>query len=323
MTENQKQDLQIKMVDPKEIYLIYGDDGYPINPRGPVTDTTDLQQSISAAGRIIQPLTVIEMPLPGGDDESEPELALHVVNGHRRLTAARALKLSKVPVRIIELRPGEDVVDLMFATDVTKKFPPVVLDGDGVIIGGIAKAVARKIDGGTKTLKEIGDIMGLRADEVSAYQRLFYAPVEVRQAVAKGRLSISAFARMKHASSELQREIVNSAEDADTVSVDRVRRHLKKHKSKNRQSLLGEDMVEAATVTEATTDQDGEIIEAQEDRPDTVLVALNRIYRALKSVDPAGLGGRERYVWDQIVDLMLDSVVTDEDQENQNQEVMK
>ena len=206
----------IEYVSPTEILIEVDEVGRPVNPRGRVRDTTDLQASIQEAGGIVEPLLVRR-----GEDGR-----LWLVNGHRRLVAASRLGLTAVPVVAVEVRSGMSSRTMMLASDVRQAFPALVLDKTGTVIGGVAAAVREELEETGRTRESLARVMGIRPDVVSAYEQLVRAPVEVRRAVADGRLSINGFARMKHSPAEVQSEIVAAAE-GEAVTVRAVREGLK------------------------------------------------------------------------------------------------
>ena len=263
--ETEKVSQEIGYVHPGKIHVVKDDDGFVLNPRGPIRNTTGLQRSIKAVGRVLNPLLVRK------DDDAR----LWLIDGHRRLTAARALKLKHVPYYLSDAKDDSEILDIMMASNVQESFPAIVLGKDGVVIGGIAKAVATKINYGGRSLQSLGDLMGLQPDVVSAHARLNVAPIEVRKAVAKGRMSITAFARMKYAPPDVQCEIVGD-DDEEKVSVSKVRDKLKDIKESARSEL---DFGESA---------------------DGVLEVLQDILSQLRLALTQDIGPREQFVLEKI-----------------------
>jgi len=259
----------VKYTAPNTILIKTDEHGRPLNPRGPVRDTTDLQASIKEVGRILEPLLV----------ERDELGQLWIVSGHRRLTAARILHID-VPYIEIEPTAGDDSLDMMLATGVHQAFPDIVLGKNGVVVGGVAAAVAKKLADG-RTRESLARLMGIRPDVVSAYERLMVAPVEVRKAVANGRLSMSAFARMKHAPAEVQSEIVASASANGNrpVTVNAVRDGLRQAKQKRQPQLSA-------------------VPEEQ-----TVIARLNGMLADLRGILNQPLSPRERFLINQIHNL--------------------
>lgn len=217
---------------------------YPgLNPRGAIHDTTDLQDSIRKVGRILIPLLVRL------DDQGR----MWLIDGARRLTAARAMRLDSVPYLIVDAAESE-VLDLMLVSNVRREFPPVVLDKSGEVVGGLVKAIVTRLGRGDITMQELARVMGLRPDAVSAYVQLAHAPVSVRRAVADGRLSMTAFARMKHAPADVQAATVADG-DETPVTVERVRRIL-------RQAASDETAVVEPDMTDVLLEQVGALVRA-------------------------------------------------------------
>lgn len=251
-------------IAPPETFCIEVDaGGAPINPRGPIRDTTDLQASIKEAGRIIEPILVAR----------DADGRLWVRNGHRRVTAARILAID-VPYVVVGDDGRTDALDLMLASNVRQAFPDIVLDKSGAVIGGLARAVADKLAGGARTRESLARLMGMRPDVVSAYERLVAAPVDVRRAVAAGRLSITGFARMKHAPADVQQEIVAGDE---AVPVTAVRDGLRRARRERQPQLDGATPDEASTVQQ-----------------------LNAIANSLRAILSQPLGPREKILIKQI-----------------------
>lgn len=256
----------ILMVAPGDISIEVDAEGNPRNPRGPVTDTTDLQASIKEIGRIVEPLLVYR----------NPDGTYTVAKGHRRLTAARIMNLAAVPCIVIERDPALNLLDVMLSDFVHQSFPPIVLNGKGGVVGGVAKAVASRLATGDRTMESLARLMGVRPDVVSALNQLNYAPLAVKKAVADGRLSLTAFARMKHAPEDVQTRIV---EDEDDVTVSRVREALREAKAEDAQ---------------ATGEEEGP----------PLLEQLNDVLAFLRWAAGTELGPREAYVWGQIQEVV-------------------
>lgn len=242
----------VRFAHPDEFVVTMGENGQPLNPRGVVRDTSDLQESIREGG-IVEPILVYRAP----------DGRLFIRNGHRRVTAAKAVGLTAVPYVEVsgETDGALDALDIMLASNVHQSFPAIVLDKSGVVIGGVAYAVSAKLNeqraGQRRTRESLARLMGVRPDLVSAYERLVVAPVKVRQAVAKGRLSISAFARMKHAPADVQEGIVGDDPDEDVTVAD-VRDGLRQAK-RTRQPEMNGAIPEEMTVVEQLNEMIGRL----------------------------------------------------------------
>lgn len=182
----------------ENIVVQYDETGAPINPRGPVRDTTDLQDSIRARG-LRQPIEV--RPHPEGNGKY---LLRH---GHRRLSAVKALGWSTIPCSVTEPvvapedAPVEDVMD-MLAGEVHESYPPL----------SVALAIRRLLTG-KKTRKQIAEAWGKPADIVSAYEQMLEAAPSVQEALDNGRMAVSVFARIKHWPEEEQDDLMADAPD--------------------------------------------------------------------------------------------------------------
>lgn len=181
-------------IAPEHIHIQLDASGEPINPRGPVRDTKDLQQSIAAIGFLIEPLVVRWMP-------GAKETAYLLVHGHRRLTAVKALGWKTIPCHVLphESSPEDDTL-YMLAADTNESYPPLYL----------AKAFARLRDAG-RTMKEIANAWGKTPDQVSAHIQLLDAAPPAQAAVMDGRMGMSVFSLVKHLPPTEQAEIIDGA----------------------------------------------------------------------------------------------------------------
>lgn len=274
----------IQYCDPDDIMLEKREDGHLLNPRHRTGDTTDLTLSAQAAnGRIIMPLLLYRNEagqLVAGD-------------GQRRIAAARKLGL-QVPYIEIEAQPtngavsegGLDSLDIMLVSNVRKEFPPLVLDKEGNIVGGLAYAVRTKVQQGKSTMA-IACLMGMKTDRnVKLLLSLFEAPLNVRQAIAAGRMSLHAYEGIRHAAQVDQAEVVAAieakADDNQEIQItrDKVRRESRKVQATKQPTLVTND-------------------------EPTIVQQLNEIKAKLEAILAAGpLGLREQYVVDQIKELV-------------------
>lgn len=274
----------IQYCDPDDIMLEKREDGHLLNPRHRTGDTTDLTLSAQAAnGRIILPLLLYRNEagqLVAGD-------------GQRRIAAARKLGL-QVPYIEIEAQPtngavsegGLDSLDIMLVSNVRKEFPPLVLDKEGNIVGGLAYAVRTKAQQGKSTMA-IARLMGMKTDRnVKLLLSLFEASLNVRQAIAAGRMSLHAYEGIRHTAQAEQAEVVAAieakADDNQEIQItrDKVRREARKVQATKQPTLVTND-------------------------EPTIVQQLNEIKAKLEAIlATSPLGLREQYVVDQIKELV-------------------
>lgn len=274
----------IQYCDPDDILLEKREDGHLLNPRHRTGDTTDLTLSAQAAnGRILMPLLLYRNEagqLVAGD-------------GQRRIAAARKLGV-QVPYIEVEAQPtngaasagGLDSLDIMLVSNVRKEFPPLVLDKAGNIVGGLAYAVRTKVGQGKSTMA-IARLMGLKTDRhVKLLLSLFEAPLNVRQAIAAGRMSLHAYEGIQHASQAEQAEVVAVIEDkvaegADIqITRDKVRRAARNVQATRQPTLVTND-------------------------EPTIVQQLHEIKGRLEVILASGpLGLREQYVVAQIKEIL-------------------
>jgi len=175
------------------VSLILEDPDNP-NPRGPVGETTDLQESMRAHG-IREPLQVRPAP--------DKEGYYYRISGARRQAAARALDWKMVPAIVDEDVDPAEVRRLMMATEVRKEHPPIVLDKTGRVIGGLCLAVYEEIEAG-RLRQDLAPAMGVTADLVGAYYQLYLEDSGLSRRVGDGDMSISAYSLVKHSPPEVR-----------------------------------------------------------------------------------------------------------------------
>lgn len=176
-----------------------------LNPRGPIRDTTDLQAAIRDAGRIHNPIWV----RPARDEDGNKiEGKWWIIDGERRWRAARQLGLETIPA-IVKDVDDEGARALILAANQSEDLPPIVLDNEGNVIGGLCVLIvdALKIRKNRQKLAaQLGRIDGRKAtgDLVSAYVYLYRDVPKVQRKVADGQLPITIYALMKRAPIELR-----------------------------------------------------------------------------------------------------------------------
>ena len=276
-------------IAPEHIHIQLDESGEPINPRGPVRDTKDLQQSITAVGFLIEPLVVRWMP-------GAKETAYLLVHGHRRLKAVKALGWKSVPCHVLphESTPEDDTL-YMLAADTNESYPPLYL----------AKAFARLRDAG-KQMKEIANAWGKTPDQVSAHIQLLEAAQPAQAAVMDGRMGMSVFSLVKHLPSTAQAEIINGA--GGNVSMRYVKERMKQRRDAQAAapSVNGNSAETAVSAPDRTVKsdyhkalaairvvkqamQDGRLPASYDDWPADVKVLHAELLSALDSIRPFGM----------------------------------
>lgn len=167
------------------------------NMRGPeVGDTVDLQASIREYG-IEDPLWICKSEIPD---------KFYLIEGRRRLAAARRIGLEEVPCLLKDV-PESSVIDLMLTADMRKKQAPIVLDADDNVVGGLCWAFYRQVEAGRRKI-DIALARGVPTDTVGAYCALYEDFPEMKRAVARGRIAITVYALMKHSVPEFKAYIL-------------------------------------------------------------------------------------------------------------------
>lgn len=225
---------------------IRGPDGEPLNPRGPVRNTTDLAESMVAHG-VLQPLLCVEL-----DDGR-----LGVLSGHRRLIQARSLGMATLPYRVVSAGSWEEQLEMMMIAQQQKEHQLLVLDSRGDVIGGLAYGVYRYLseyddevdcwvplpddERRKRTILLAGKLTSGDTNAVCALFDMVEAPVEIRQAIAQGRMSLTAFSRIR-TQPDVQQAVVERAGDEGKITVAMardVRRELDEQRAPEERDSLG------------------------------------------------------------------------------------
>lgn len=278
---------QLIEINVEDIELLRDENGRPLNPRGMVTDTTALQASIREVG-LIEPLQVVH-------DPQTDKWAL--LSGHRRLTAIKALGWDTVTVIEKEMELRLDVIlDAMLTGAARQDYPAITLNGDGEVNGGLCYAIHSRLQRGPATVESLARTTGASPGTVSALIDLYSAPVELRRAVADGRMSLSAFAMARRMNGEFREELLEKVGEDGQVTVKEVRgaiRRIKRQKE-SLQPLLAPANGAAEVEGEAVK---GEAVEGEAiSLPPTLLGRLNALLIALETAPSGGWGVREIYV---------------------------
>lgn len=270
------------------------------NIRGPnVGDTTDIQESIKGR-RIEEPLWV----RPGDVDGT-----FVLIDGRRRLTAARAVGQETVPVLLKDV-DAEEAIDLMLTSDMRKDQPPLVLDGEGNVIGGLCWAFYHKLETGYRQI-DLMATSGVSADVIGAYAALYDDLPELKKAVLTGRLGMTVYALMKHMSPEFKRWMITRK----TLSARAVRKE-KAEWPVTEARLAREAAIEEALVDipedkkeDVRTELEEEYEVAQPDNEFPTAGLLNQAFMSFRLIHGRDLEATDIYILQQIYDfvnMMLD-----------------
>lgn len=170
---------------PLEFIRFAEDDDGLLNPRGSIVDTTDLQASMSLLGQQ-QAVTVYAVGR-----------RYVVIDGHRRITAARILGWEAIEAEIQE-RPAEDeLLVKMLASNVRVNFTPTQ---QGAAIR--KPAVTRKWG-----IERVATACGLSVDDAHLMVDLLDAPEPLRRRVDKGEIALSTWKEIRNKPKSVQEEV--------------------------------------------------------------------------------------------------------------------
>jgi len=246
-------------------------DGLPINPRGDVQDTTDLQQSISQIG-LSTPVLV--RPIP------ERQGFFYLVHGHRRLTAVSRMGQKEVMCNIKKGGDWRTDVLIMLSAESQQEYPALSL----------ARRVVSLHKSGL-SYKEIAEAWGKgNADAVSAYAKLLTAPQQVLDAVMSGRMGVTVFASMKNLPAKEQIEILDAHEGEITS------RQLKAYRNQRKASKPGF----VANAVTLSTEPAMEITALYQ----RIITTLNEIELSMKNIPLDDWPIQAKYLHEQIIEQM-------------------
>jgi ParB/RepB/Spo0J family partition protein len=175
-----------------------------LNPRGRITDTTDLQESMGIAGQ--QDAICIY----------EADGYYIVVDGHRRVTAARALGWQTIDA-VIQQRDDENLLAKMLASNVRRDFKPTAL----------GRAIKKLTLDNRWPIERTAKLCGLKIDVAMLYVDLTCAPDPVQRRVDAGEMSITAFKALR----DKPREIQEKAASLPKPTVQAVKQTIKQDSS--------------------------------------------------------------------------------------------
>lgn len=190
---------------------------HPLNRqvRGRYGDMTVLKESIAESGQA-DPISCVLMP----------DGRYGAIDGGRRITSIKALDEIEHVWIVVEQLTDEQILDRIASSDIKEPLPHVVAV-DGEIVGGRAWLAMQFTGGDVKKRRAASAKLGVSPDVISAYLNLFREPESTIEAVASGKLEITAYARMKYQSEEFKKVVLAPAlEKGYKVQVRRVMKAL-------------------------------------------------------------------------------------------------
>lgn len=182
--------------------------------RGPIHSTVALQESIRLEG--------IQQPLWARQDPKNAS-TYYLIDGNRRLHACRQLGIKEVPVLVKGVN-AHGARCLALVANQTEKFPDIVLDKEGAVIGGNCLAAKLEVDRPDVRRYMVAEWMGVPSDTIGALYRLFSESVAVKRKVEKGHLAITVYSLFKTAPDDVKEHLANRP---GHVSANVVRRTLR------------------------------------------------------------------------------------------------
>lgn len=179
-------------------------DNVQVNPTSRTADTTDLQASYRE--RQERNLPPIHTPLivKAGPDDS-----YWLIGGHRRLTAAKAVGLTTVPIELLD--ETEESLLRLLEDNLHQEYTPLE-----------RAKLAAQLEGRGHSTRQARIVLGVNSSMYALLGDLLAAPASVQQAIHAGRMSLSAFRAMAKESYERQQEVMDRAENAKQTSDGRI-----------------------------------------------------------------------------------------------------
>ncbi len=213
-----------------------------------------------------------------------PDGTYGVYEGGRRLAAMTAAGFLEVRLSVEQLTEPQ-ILDRIAASDIKEPLPHIVMRNEEVV-GGKVWLVSKMLDGGANK-RQIAVSWNTTIDIISAYQTLLSEEVSVQNAVASGRLDITAYSRVKNKTAEFKRQLVEPAAAGKKVSV--------------------RDVLRAIEVDDPVAARRKEMVaDTKAGVPLTQMDILFRVRADLRSLASAKLIIKEgnNEVWDDITDLV-------------------
>lgn len=273
MAHSHPAQLELKYIPLNKILIqIDPEDGLPINPRGTVGNTGDLEETIASQG-LLTPLLVRPVP--------DREGYYYLRHGHRRLTAVGRMGWQTVACNV--QAEGDWVSDTldMLAAGTQEEYPAL----------SVARRVVRLKAAGLNN-KEIAAAWGGKSpDTISAYEHLLDAPQEMQAAIMDGRVGVTVFACIKKLPPEEQLEILEAHEGEITMS--QVKAYRKQRKANGPAGFVRNAMTMApasATDLNALYQQ--------------VIVTLNEIETAMATIEVEQWPPQVHHLHDEVLEQL-------------------
>ena len=236
--------------------------------RGPIQNTVSLQESIRESD-IQQPLWVRIDP--------EDKDTYFLFDGSRRYHAAKQLGLKKVPC-LIKKVTGDEARKLAMISSQSVKWPHIVLDAIGDVVGGNCLAVKLDIDRPDVRRYMVAEWLDLTSDVVGALYRLYDESTDLKRLVEKEHIDITVYSLFKTAPQEVKDFMISLKMPLTSGRVRKVLKNWVKIKAELDADISeDEEPVEAVEETEEVLP----IIEEEE----TVAKCLNNALMWLKRVN--------------------------------------
>lgn len=185
----------------KDIMFIADESGSPLNPRGEIHDSVWMQDSLQEAG---QKEAVVVLPAHDG--------LFFMVDGHTRLTAARALGWEEIRAKYPVGYDGspadiqqESVLMDMLMYNVRRNVPP----------SKQGKSFIRLINSSFITVERLSMQMGMDVSTVQDYINLAAAPLTIQTRVDNGSMPWTAFKEWRKKSAQVREAIAKSTDEKD------------------------------------------------------------------------------------------------------------
>lgn len=193
-----------------------------LNPRGDITDTTDIQDSVSEVGQT-KPVTLTRQ---NGE-------RYWCIGGHRTITALR--RMGKKTVRADIIESSADPILLMIADNVRRDPPPSKL----------GTAMRRLIETRHISVTRVARASGMKVEKVKLLIDLSCAPEAIQKRVDKGELALNAWRELRHKPKAVQEKIL----EMEKPTVRKIRELA--HANTDAPMFLGQPLAQHALLGEA------------------------------------------------------------------------
>jgi len=210
-------DYVVKDIPVKAVRFVKNPDGSLLNPRGEHWQAVDLSASVEAVGGFNDPIEVY-MWADTGDSGETLDPVYYVIDGHRRVTAARALNLETIPA-IIKPMPETDA-DLhliMVTKSVRQNIDPV----------STAVALQRICKDKGWAIERAANAAGVKLWAARIMMNILDETPAMQARIRSGDVSLEAYRALQDKPASVKKQVLESTPEGERLTVRKARQAAK------------------------------------------------------------------------------------------------